>query len=104
MTSTKQQVQEIKATVPLDLTGLLIEVHTTNSGNQNRSISDAEVNKKTLTNNVKTQKPQMKGMEEASERMINEIESSQLSDIEFKTMVIRKLNELAENYQKLQGN
>ena len=36
--------------------------------------------------------------------MLNEIEASQLSDIEFKTMIIRKLNELSENYQKLQGN
>ena len=34
----------------------------------------------------------MKGEEEASERMLNEIEASQLSDIEFKTMVVRKLN------------
>ena len=33
--------------------------------------------------------------------MLNEIEASQLSDIEFKTMVIKKLN---ENYQKLQEN
>ena len=46
----------------------------------------------------------MKGKEEISERMLNEIEASQLSDIEFKAMVIRKLNELTENYQKLQGN
>ena len=39
--------------------------------------------------------------------MLNEIEASQLSDIEFKAMVIRKLTELTElkeNYQKLQGN
>ena len=36
--------------------------------------------------------------------MLNEIEASQLSDIEFKAMVIRKLNELTENYQKLQGS
>ena len=36
--------------------------------------------------------------------MLNEIEASQLSDIEFKTMVIRKLNELSENYQKPKGN
>ena len=48
--------------------------------------------------------PQMKGKQEASERMLSEIEASQLSDIEFKTMVIRKLNELSDNYQKLQGN
>ena len=46
----------------------------------------------------------MKGKEEASERMLNEIEANQLSDIEFKAMVIRKLNEITENYQKLQGN
>ena len=48
--------------------------------------------------------PQMKGKEEASERMLNEIETSQVSDIEFKAIVIRKLNELTENYQKQQGN
>ena len=46
--------------------------------------------------------PQMKGKEEASERMLNEIEASQLSDTEFKAMVIRKLNKLTENYQKIQ--
>ena len=48
--------------------------------------------------------PQMKGKEEASERMLNEIEASQLADIEFKPAVIRKLNEITEKYQKLQGN
>ena len=48
--------------------------------------------------------PQMKGQEEASERMLTEKEASQLSDTEFKAMVIRKLKELTENYQKLQGN
>ena len=48
--------------------------------------------------------PQMKGKEEASERMLKETEASQLSDTEFKAMVIRKLTELTENYQKLQGN
>ena len=47
---------------------------------------------------------QMKGKEEASDRMLSEIETSQISDIEFKELVIRKLNELTENYQKLQGN
>ena len=46
----------------------------------------------------------MKGKEEVLGRMLNEIEASQLSDIEFKAMVSRKLNELTENYQKLQGN
>ena len=38
----------------------------------------------------------MKGKEEASERMLTEEEASQLSDIEFKAMVIRKLTELSE--------
>ena len=41
----------------------------------------------------------MKGKEEASERMLNETEASQLSDIELKAMVIRKLSKLTENYQ-----
>ena len=36
--------------------------------------------------------------------MLDEKEASQQSDIEFKELVIRKLNELTENYQKLQGN
>ena len=49
----------------------------------------------------------MKGKEEASERMLNEKEASQLSDTEYRAMVIRKLTELTElteNYKKLQGN
>ena len=46
----------------------------------------------------------MKGKQETSERMLKEIEASQLSDMDFKAMVIRKLNEFKENYQKLQGN
>ena len=50
----------------------------------------------------KRNNPQSKGKEEATERMLNEIETSQLSDIKFKAMVIRKLNELTENYQTLQ--
>ena len=36
--------------------------------------------------------------------MLNEIDTSQLSDTEFKAKIIRKLNELTESYQKLQGN
>ena len=41
----------------------------------------------------------MNGKEESSERILNEIEANQLSDIEFKKVVIRKLKELSENYQ-----
>ena len=48
--------------------------------------------------------PQMQEKEEASERMLTEREASQLSDTEFKAMVIRKLTLLTEKYQKLQGN
>ena len=48
--------------------------------------------------------PEMKGKKEASERMLTEKEARQLSDTQFKAMVIRKLTELTENYQKLQGN
>ena len=39
----------------------------------------------------------MKGKEESSEKMLKERQSSQLSDIEFISMVIRKLNELTKN-------
>ena len=38
----------------------------------------------------------MKGKGKASERMLNEKAATQLSDIEFKALVIRKLNELTE--------
>ena len=43
----------------------------------------------------------MKVKEGASEGMLNEIEASELSDTQFKAMVIRKLTELTKNYQKL---
>ena len=36
--------------------------------------------------------------------MLTEKEATQLSDTEFKSMVIRRPTELTENYQKLQGN
>ena len=39
---------------------------------------------------------QMKGKEEVSERILTEKEASQLSDTQFKAMVIRKLTELTE--------
>ena len=54
-----------------------------------------------LTNNGKTKKLQSKRKEESSERMLNEIQASKLSYIEFKAMITRNLNELTENYQKL---
>ena len=48
--------------------------------------------------------PQRKGKVEVSKTMLNEIEECQLSDIEFKELVIRKLHEVTQTYQKLQGN
>ena len=48
--------------------------------------------------------PQKKEKGEVSETMIIEKEASQLSDSELKELVMRKLNELMQNYQKLQGN
>ena len=48
----------------------------------------------------------MKGKEEVSETMLNEKEASQLSDIEFKALVIKKLNELTitKNYRETTMN
>ena len=45
----------------------------------------------------KRNNPQMKGKDEASERMLTEKAASQLSDTDFKAMVIRKLTELTGN-------
>ena len=45
--------------------------------------------------------PQQKGRKEFPERVPSEIEASDLSDTEFKIMVIRELN---ENYKQLQGS
>ena len=50
---------------------------------------------------------QSKGNEESSQRVLNEIEASQLSDIEFKAMVTRKLTELTRttrNYRQTTMN
>ena len=44
----------------------------------------------------------MKGKEEASERMLTEKEASQLSDTEFKAMVIRKRT--TRNYRETTMN
>ena len=41
--------------------------------------------------------PHMKGKEEVSEITLNEKEARQLSDNEFKELVIRKLHELKQN-------
>ena len=45
--------------------------------------------------------PQWKKKEESSEKKLNETEASNLSDIEFKIMVVRMVNKLSENYKEL---
>ena len=47
---------------------------------------------------------QSKGMEDSPLKEFNEMEASKLSDIEFKRMVIRMLNELTDNYKELSEN
>ena len=42
-------------------------------------------------------------MEESPVKELNEIEASNLSDIEFKKMIIRMLKELSEKYKELNG-
>ena len=93
-------IQEIKETSPLNLTGFLPKKIIPQA---QRVITD-QFKKQRLTRRVsqtigrQRNKLQMKGKEETSERLLNEIEASQPSDTEFKAMVIRKLNELTENY------
>ena len=48
--------------------------------------------------------PQSKGKEESADKELDEIRASNLSDTEFKIMVIRMLRELIENYKELSGN
>ena len=90
----------------LNLTGILSQKFTPKT----QGVKTEQLKKQRLTGRVSqtmgTQRnnPQMKGNEEGSETMLNENEAIQLSDIEFKELVIRKLNELTQNYQKVQGN
>ena len=45
-----------------------------------------------------------KGMEDSPIKELNKMEVSKLSDIEFKTMVIKMLKELTDNYKELTEN
>ena len=96
----------IKETAPLNLTGLLPCKLTPTT----QAVRTDQFKKQRLTRRVsqtiarQRNNPQMEGKEGALKRMLNEIEASKLSDIEFKALIIKKLNELKENYQKLQGN
>ena len=88
----------------LNLTGILSQKFTPKT----QGVRTEQLKKKRLTRRVsqtmgrQRNNPQMKGKEEISETMLNEKEASQLSDNEFKELVIKKLHELTENYQILQ--
>ena len=49
-------------------------------------------------------RPQIKAKEKSPETELNEMEANNLSDIEFKVMVIRITMEHSENYKELSGN
>ena len=82
----------------LNLTGILLQKFTPKT----QGVRKEQRKNKRLTRRVsqtmgrQRNNPKMKGKEEASERMLNEKEASQLSDTEFKAMVIRKFTELTE--------
>ena len=48
--------------------------------------------------------PQLTGREESPVKELNEFETSNISDTEFKIMVIRVLKELSENNKKFHGS
>ena len=94
MTAQEQQIQGIKEIAPLNLIGLLPRtqgVRTDEFKKQRLTIRVSETMGRQRNN------PQMKRKEEVSEKMLTEKGASQLSDTEFKAMVIRKLTELTEN-------
>ena len=80
------------------------EVYTINAGGETEKLKKQRLTGRvSQTMGTQRNNPQKKGKEEVSEIMLNEKEASQLLDLEFKKLVIRKLNELTENCQKLQG-
>ena len=94
MKAQDQQTRETKETAPLNLTGLLPYKYTP----ETQGVRTDQFKKQRLTRRVsktmgrQRNNPQMKGKEEASERMLNEIEESQHSDTDFRAMVIRKIH------------
>ena len=88
-----------------------MEFHTTNAVNTDQVKKQRQTRRVSQTigrpKKKKSPNPQMKGKEESPEGMLNEIEVNQLSDLEFKIMVIRKLNELMRsttNYRETMRN
>ena len=83
----------------LNLTGILPQKFTTKT----QGVRTEQLKKQRLTGRVsqtmgrQKNNHQMKGNGEVSETMLNEKEASQISDIEFKSLVIRKFNELTGN-------
>ena len=74
-----------------------IEVHTINPGNQTDKFKKQRRTRVSQTMARQRNNPQMRGKEEVSEITLNEKEARQLSDNEFKELVIRKLHELKQN-------
>ena len=78
-------------TVPLNLTGILSQKFTPKTqGVRTEQLKKRLTGRVSQTMGRQRNNSQMKGKEKVSERMLNEIEASQLSDIEFKALVIRK--------------
>ena len=71
------------------------------TSSQSRAIRHRNKKKESLKIGRQRNNPQLKGKEESLEKELNEIEASNLSDIEFKIRVIRMLKELSENCKKL---
>ena len=79
------------------------EVHTINPGDRTEQLKKQRLTGRVSQTMVRQRNnSQVKRKEEVTETMLNEKEASQLSDTEFKELVMRKLNELTQNYQTLQ--
>ena len=72
---------------------------------ESKQINLIHRNKHKETTKMKRQKsnPQMKEKEKSPKKELSEIEASNLSDVEFKVMVIKMLKELSEKYRNLVG-
>ena len=78
------------------------EVHPTKTGR--KSLECKNKQKESPKIGRRRKNPQSKGMENSPVKELNEMETSKLSDIEFKRMVMRILKELTDNYKELSGN
>ena len=104
MASLEYPCQDIEDTAPLSPTGILLQ-KATHEDMESKQIYLIIINKQKEPPKMRRQRnPQSKGKEESPERVLSETEASNLSDIEFKVIIIRMLKELSENYKELSGN